>query len=600
MLKFALLNFKRTKKSWRLLMGVMILAYTFLTMLLIFFSSMHRSEEEQRERLYGSWHVALINTDGETMRKLEHHATLERMGASRIYGRLLDQEGEELGKAGTADSNTMQMENIELMEGRFPQAEDEAAVERSSLSALGIEPRLGETIEARLSVRDGGEETVITRTYKVVGILQDYSEKLKGTTPDKHDYVTLLVTEQSSLSGYGERWNLVCRLQEKYLKDYRDITAIREYQGTILANNYTYFSLGEESEYQWRRERGYDWGIWGGFLLVCSFFVLNEVRKYLETQQEQLLLLHRLGKKITDIRKMYVLCFCGINVLALIAGGILGIIFSFSGKDTLHFNYKYLGVSGIFANMFINILVIGRIYLKNRKILYYKKHMRVKKVTVFFTLKSVGTKSIIGLLMIWGIGLLVFYEKSDEYNKYNEIADYDYKIGNLLSYYPISNEVTEEQYKRLKKIYGIEKVSGYRVLNYIPFQWEFEKYSNYREQLKETFWKPFTGSDEQQVFILGIDSNEMYDYYVEQLDEGSINSEDFQKGESVILFLPDYYILEENNILVNSYDDFKLGKNTILKEEVQVGDYIEIKNKDYSYKVKVDGIIRSFKDYNYK
>lgn len=363
MMRFALLNFRRTKKSWCLLMGVMILAYTFLTMLLIFFSSMNRSEEEQREKLYGSWHVALLNADGETREKLEHHATLERMGASRIYGKVLDQEGEELGKAGTADPNTMEMENIELMEGRFPQAEDEAAVERSSFSTLGAEPRLGETIEVRLAVRDSAGEQIITRTYKVVGILQDYSEKMKGTTVDKHDYVTLLLTEQSGLSAYSERWNLVFRLQEKYLQNYGELMMISGYQGNMLLNNYTYFELGEESGYQWRKERGRECIIVIVVAVLCWVIICKNIVVYLRGQEKNIRLLLFMGcnrKRIVVDKINYLI---GVNTFSVLLGGgggyfIVGLFLTNRLQRILNKEIVY-GVSLIF--MITNLLIVGLI-----------------------------------------------------------------------------------------------------------------------------------------------------------------------------------------------------------------------------------------------
>ena len=66
MTKLVLLNLKRKKKSWRMMLIVMTLAYTFLAMVLTFCSSLDRTEEAEREADYGSWHVALIHADLES------------------------------------------------------------------------------------------------------------------------------------------------------------------------------------------------------------------------------------------------------------------------------------------------------------------------------------------------------------------------------------------------------------------------------------------------------------------------------------------------------------------------------------------------------
>ena len=61
--KLMKLIFKRRKKSWHLLISVMILAYALIGVLRIAFACYDRTEEAAREKQYGSWHVAVIGAD---------------------------------------------------------------------------------------------------------------------------------------------------------------------------------------------------------------------------------------------------------------------------------------------------------------------------------------------------------------------------------------------------------------------------------------------------------------------------------------------------------------------------------------------------------
>lgn len=613
MMRFALLNFRRTKKSWCLLMGVMILAYTFLTMLLIFFSSMNRSEEEQREKLYGSWHVALLNADGETREKLEHHATLERMGASRIYGKVLDQEGEELGKAGTADPNTMEMENIELMEGRFPQAEDEAAVERSSFSALGAEPRLGETIEVRLAVRDSAGEQIITRTYKVVGILQDYSEKMKGTTVDKHDYVTLLLTEQSGLSAYSERWNLVFRLQEKYLQNYGELMMISGYQGNMLLNNYTYFELGEESGYQWRKERGRE-------VILFSFTVGSMlaiwgvvVQKYWKDRVGKWEYIKNIGGDIKHTKALEINYLIVLHIMSAVSGSVVGglvayICTSFSGYNFEKSINLVIVLGNVVLFMGINlILMISSIKkpagIKSKLSLRGLKSSQINRncIMQYFVRKRLKNLNLLVIIVTCILGICLYWIEDSwiEYKTFSSSLNTDYVFGTLYSCYPIKNGISEKEFDVVDNIYGVSEIESYKSINYMESYWDGQENNEYINVLKKYYWPVYTGQSLAQCYICGIDNNLTFDYYSSQLDEGVIGEDHFWEGDSVIVYLPDIEISNGGCMVAEKENRLRSNGKYLFKEDsLQVGSEIWIKSDTAYKKIKVGGIIRSFKDDN--
>lgn len=593
MMRFALLNFRRTKKSWCLLMGVMILAYTFLTMLLIFFSSMNRSEEEQREKLYGSWHVALLNADGGTREKLEHHATLERMGASRIYGKVLDQEGEELGKAGTADPNTMEMENIELMEGRFPQAEDEAAVERSSFSALGAEPRLGEIIEVRLAVRDSAGEQIITRTYKVVGILQDYSEKMKGTTVDKHDYVTLLLTEQSGLSAYSERWNLVFRLQEKYLQNYGELMMISGYQGNMLLNNYTYFELGEESGYQWRKERGRELGIIVVTLIGLIITIFGISMHNLNKESAKVDILNRLGRErgeiIKSLLRYTLLIEIVISIIGSIIAGIIvvGLVLSIPKYMTLDFRWEIVVSAQVILLLGILVSVITGYFLCNKRrirLRSQKNEKTIKRNQLYVYHKKITRVLSFLFFCILYLNLYFIWEQNYEYDMLNKSGKPDFKVGGNNGF-EVSKHMDEKLLKKIVNVYGVKNVEAYKILDYLPIEIiEGKVDSVYVDTLKKEFWRTTSNEIDLLGYMLGIDQKILNKLNIE------MDTEDFINGNSVVVYLPVCYLDKEGYFYMeNGYVNHNSHSLKLQEKYLKTGDVIKIGDKE----VTIGGILYS-------
>lgn len=618
MIKLAILNFKRKKKSWRMLISVMILAYAFMAMMLIFYSSLNRTEEAHREKIYGSWHVAMIDADEEAMEDVGNHATVQEYGISRTYGMALDAKKEPLGKIGTVDKNTVLMENIKLMSGNFPAKPGEIAVEKSSLSALGYMNRIGQTIQVTAQVRSEDGQKEVTQEYMLVGIVQDYSAKLKGTTPDKRDYVSFFVDEEDSISAYNGLGNIVCRLNRDFIGTNRELVKLRGSSGKGLANNYTYYELSEESGYQWKAKKKEYSIIKLICIIIFSTILSSFALGYKVNQKENMEIMHKLGGEYRELKSVMSGEFFVVNAGVAILGGGLGIIIGtliicicklFGVFIYLSVNITSIIISNFILFIISSTMIWCSVYLirvKNVKRIRSKRIKRGSSEKEFFwclNLKSAFWKlykkditqifwiTLLCLGVIY-MGMSMLYTKVHDYRaNISKDAD-DYRVGFLYGNYPVSLSIGTNELSQIQKIYGVKDIDAMQILNYQPITWKDEDKSEYARVLKEAFWPIYASESDSQGFVLGINSDsKSFKYYVSQLDVGKVDLKKFEKGESIIIYLPNFDI-DGNGFFTNGRDG-KYKENTI-----GLGDIIYFKNADPSVKVQVDGIIKEFDNCN--
>lgn len=611
MTKLVLLNLKRKKKSWRMMLIVMTLAYAFLAMVLTFCSSLDRTEETEREEIYGSWHVALIHADLESIERMKNHAIVEMAGISYTYGMVLDPKEEALGKIGTVDENTVEMEKIRLLEGRFPKGDGELAAERSALNALGYTGKPGQQVSVKVQISEGGETQEVQKTYTLVGIIQDYSSRIKGTTLDKKDYVSFFVDEAAE-DFVPSEGNIVFRLKEKNLEFYNEILREKGNRAEGIANNYTYYELMRDSAHRQMKKEQERFKM---IILVLYLFwgiFISTIFTYLKSQKDNIMILRKIGYEKRKTKRLIYIELLGVHTFAFLLGNILGVSLSFSLFFLLNHVTGFSGYFFVESKSFIFLTVIEfisswvllrisvMILASDRMLASRKKRSRASKRKRFNWKVLVSKKDrVISACMIFVVFLLAYmsvYTISDiKYANQQATTREDtavYEFGGLYSYYPATGHVMEEEYEKLKNVYGIEKVEGIKGLKYVPMEWEGMEQSVYVDMLLGSFWPKFSGKDNPQAFLIGVEQDrQFYKEYQEEIDVGEINIDEFRHGNEVILYLPKCFCDNSGNFFVGKSEAIAEWKHVdvYVEERISVGDYIRINGKT----VKVGGIINS-------
>ena len=611
MTKLVLLNLKRKKKSWRMMLIVMTLAYTFLAMVLTFCSSLDRTEEAEREADYGSWHVALIHPDLESIERMKNHATVERAGISYTYGMVLDLKEEDLGKIGTADEHTIEMEKIHLLEGRFPKGDGELAAERSALTALGYLGEPGQQVSVKIQISQGGEKREVQKDFTLVGIVQDYSSRIKGTTLDKKDYVSFFVDEAEE--GFvPSEGNIVFRLKEKSLEFYNEILREKGIRAEGVANNYTYYELMRDSAHRQmeKKQEQFKMIILGLYLFWAIF--ISTIFTYLKSQKDNIMILRKIGHEKRKTKRLIYIELLGVHTVAFLLGNISGIFLSYGLFSFLGYMTEFTGCFFIEWESFIFLaaievissLVLLRtsvmILVNDRMLANRKKRPQASKRKKFNWKVFIGKKDrVISGCMIFVVFLLVYmsvYTVGDIHYAYQqETARKDmtvYEFGGLYSYYPAMGHVKEEEYEKLRNVYGIEDIEGIKGLEYVPMEWEGMEQSEYVDMLRGSFWTKFSGGDNPQAFLIGVEQNrQFYKGYQAEIDVGEIDIAEFQQGNEVILYLPKCFCDNNGNFFSGAKEVISgiRNVNAYTEKMISVGDYIRINGKT----VKVGGIINS-------
>lgn len=153
-----------------------------LVIILLFFcqffsENYQRKLDLQRKFTYGFHNGCAFDISEESANQLASHRAVSSSGTMFICGQIIDSKGQQLGAIGEVDEAFQQLEQLEFLEGRYPVAEGEIAVENALLDQLNIPYALGESISFQIAI---DENTIVSRTYCLTGILKTYTTNWKN------------------------------------------------------------------------------------------------------------------------------------------------------------------------------------------------------------------------------------------------------------------------------------------------------------------------------------------------------------------------------------------------------------------------------------
>lgn len=177
-LKMVLKGMKRRKREMRYVSLVTFMAVLFLSSVTLFQNIMDRYLMETNYQNYGDWVISAVKDyqDPGVIFSEISHPYLAASGVCQTGEMLLDENDEPSGVSlGTIDDSVREFGNISLYEGRFPETQDEIAMDLSSLSVLGYSYDLGQKI--RVAVQT--EEEIFEKEFQLVGTMESFAENWK-------------------------------------------------------------------------------------------------------------------------------------------------------------------------------------------------------------------------------------------------------------------------------------------------------------------------------------------------------------------------------------------------------------------------------------
>ena len=169
-------NLKQRRKQYTILIIGIILAMVFSSGITFFISCWQSSLEENQKRIHGTQHEIYLNAGEADFENGALSDYVTQYSFAHTIG--FAYQSEEKKDVGTAvawlEDKAVEMYYPFLYEGRMPENEGEAIVERSALMTLGLaDKKLGDEITLVMKIPDGKGFTEKTeeRTYTIVGVM---------------------------------------------------------------------------------------------------------------------------------------------------------------------------------------------------------------------------------------------------------------------------------------------------------------------------------------------------------------------------------------------------------------------------------------------
>lgn len=624
-----ILNLKKYKKSYLSLFVVIVLACTFTLAIAIFNDSLKKTEERQRETIYGSWHMAFYNTDNTLYQDLLRHGTVQKLGKMNIYGNILGNDGSIAGVIGSADNNTVSM-GISLLDGHLPAKGDEIAVEMSYLSMLGISYELGQQIPLTIQVLDAkGKPSVIEKTFILTGVLKNYSSLWKS---EGNQLVSFFVTD-SALQGRPVFEHVFGVLKKEYIKNADELGMLTENRGSFNKNDYTYY------EYTGSKQNWYETFLSGSVFillvaLTSAFFIFNIFYTSLKDHNKSFIVMRSLGASKQEISVLYGKELAFVLSLSFFAGIITGFAVTMIAYQVIKYFIAegfvfYFDTAKIILLLFILIFCVflfavfsvlhigkmpltGNIMLQPDSRMAFKHSRKFKPLTVRNMVKIFNSahrrEAAVYFLLTVGTFLVLastFYHSYKKYTDYSAMLntyEEDYNYGIMNSYFEPKVHLEESEVDKIKNIYGIDYVRAYRCSDYLPVSWNGMENSEYAELLKDWLFVKYAGKAEVFTSVYSLSGQEQdYQFYIDEVDKGQVSVKEFLKGNEVILYLPFYYKTEDGEMRsnTNNANPFLKASYELIKENtLNPGDVIVISGARGDVTVKVAGIIYDFNKRN--
>ncbi|MCD8005769.1 MAG: FtsX-like permease family protein [Oscillospiraceae bacterium] len=168
---------KRRKRQSLLIFFVLLVSFTFAIILLSYTSSIAETNSQLRLDTYGSWYGAITDGIDSDLEYLESEEWVDDIATSVNYGATNAVLGDTVMGSlnfGTVDDSMLDM-GIILESGRLPKASNEIAIESTELTEFGLASASSITLRFTFYSESGEESTVIEKTYKIVGVIKQYT-----------------------------------------------------------------------------------------------------------------------------------------------------------------------------------------------------------------------------------------------------------------------------------------------------------------------------------------------------------------------------------------------------------------------------------------
>ena len=175
-------SIKRRLKSVTRTSLAVFLVFVFVAWVMLFKSDMYEWQMQSAKQRFGNWFVMMYGSDNKENSELKGHPYLDNSGKAGVVNYVYDNNDEKSDvKIGYMSDEFIKIGNIRADKGHFPQSNDEAALDWNTLISLNQGTELGQDISIKTAIKNSsGDTDIITKTYKLCGILDSYTNVWTG------------------------------------------------------------------------------------------------------------------------------------------------------------------------------------------------------------------------------------------------------------------------------------------------------------------------------------------------------------------------------------------------------------------------------------
>lgn len=231
-------SIKRRLKSVTRTSLAVFLVFVFVAWVMLFKSDMYEWQMQSAKQRFGNWFVMMYGSDNKENSELKGHPYLDNSGKAGVVNYVYDNNDEKSDiKIGYMSDEFIKIGNIRADKGHFPQSNDEAALDWNTLISLNQGTELGQDISIKTAIKNSsGDTDIITKTYKLCGILDSYTNVWTGG----NNVPGIIVTQQEAadIKQNGDAVYIYSANSNYVENNYRDIyEGIKKKAGALLEYN---------------------------------------------------------------------------------------------------------------------------------------------------------------------------------------------------------------------------------------------------------------------------------------------------------------------------------------------------------------------------
>lgn len=194
----ALGNIKNRKKQYTIMIIGIILAMVLSSSIVFLYSAAKETYISNHYKTHGYQSEIFESSrlSDENLNEMKSEGVITAYGEAHTLGyAYTDEQNKYLGSnVGYFDKKGKELSNPILLDGKYPQNQGEAAIEKAQLIKLGLKnAKVGDTITLNLDIQNGNTKyyKTIVKKYKLTGILSD-KKSIISYSYDAKDYDTLI------------------------------------------------------------------------------------------------------------------------------------------------------------------------------------------------------------------------------------------------------------------------------------------------------------------------------------------------------------------------------------------------------------------------